>query len=108
MRVKALLAHPAFQLTNPNKVRAVIGAFTQANHRHFHALDGSGYVFLTEMLLQLDPINSHIAARLATPFTRWQRLDAPRQALIHEQLAILSKNKLSRDLGEVVSKSMKE
>lgn len=104
-QVKLLLSHPAFQLKNPNKVRAVIGAFTQFNPRHFHAVDGSGYAFLTEMLLKLDTINPQIAARLATPFTRWQRLDAQRQAFIQEQLAILAGKTLSKDLREVVEKS---
>ena len=92
-------------MKNPNKVRSVIGAFIQVNHRHFHALDGSGYAFLTEMLLKLDAINPQVAARLATPFTRWQRLDAARQALMHTQLDILASHSLSRDLREVIEKS---
>ena len=104
--IKALLAHPKFNLTNPNRVRAVIGAFTQANPRNFHANDGSGYAFLTEMLLTLDKINPQITARLATPFTRWQRLDEPRPRLIKEQLKVLAERKdLSRDLQELVMKS---
>lgn len=103
--VRKLLTHPAFQMKNPNKVRAVIGAFIQFNYRYFHALDGSGYEFLTEMLLKLDAINPQVAARLATPFTRWQRLDAPRQALIRKQLDVLAANKLSKDLREIVEKS---
>lgn len=105
-RVKALLAHPAFHITNPNKVRAVVGAFIQVNHRHFHAVDGSGYAFLSDMLIQVDAINPQIAARLATPFTRWQRLNAPRQALMQEQLRQLAGMTLSRDLREVVEKSL--
>lgn len=103
--VQALLTHQAFNIKNPNKVRAVVGAFCQANPRHFHALDGSGYNFLTEMLLKLDKINPQIAARLATPFTRWQRLDAPRQQLIKHQLACLITKELSPDLRELITKS---
>lgn len=103
--VRKLLKHPAFQMKNPNKVRAVIGAFVQVNHRHFHALDGSGYEFLTEMLLKLDTINPQVTARLATPFTRWQRLDPARQALMRKQLDVLASKTLSRDLREVVEKS---
>ena len=105
-RVQALLLHPAFNLKNPNKVRAVMGAFTQANPRYFNALDGRGYAFLTDMLLKLDKINPQIAARLATPFTRWQRLDAVRQASMKQQLARLAAADLSRDLREVVEKSI--
>jgi aminopeptidase N len=104
--VNALLLHPAFQMKNPNKVRAVVGAFCQGNPRHFHAADGRGYVFLTERLFELDKINPQIAARLATPFTRWQRLDRGRQTLMLQQLERLSSKKLSRDLSEVVHKSL--
>ena len=106
IQVKALLSHPDFNIKNPNKVRALIGAFTQANPRHFHAKDGSGYAFLTEMLLKLDKINPQISARLATPFTRWQRLDMLRQNRIKRQLKTLIANDLSRDLRELVEKSL--
>ncbi len=105
-QVKTLLSHPSFNIKNPNKVRAVIGAFTQANPRNFHAQDGSGYVFLTEMLLKLDKINPQITARLATPFTRWQRLDTARQDNMKRQLKILAASDLSKDLREVVEKSL--
>ncbi|MDP1603618.1 MAG: aminopeptidase N [Legionella sp.] len=104
--VKSLLKHPAFSLKNPNKVRSLIGAFTQANHRNFHAIDGSGYTFLGDMLIQLDKINPQIAARLATPFTRWCRFDETRQKLMKAQLTRLAAQDLSRDLKEVVSKSL--
>jgi len=107
VQVKHLLQHPSFSMTNPNKVRSVVGAFCQANPRHFHAIDGSGYAFLSEMLMTLDKINPQITARLATPFTRWKSYDQPRQALIRQQLEQLAKLDLSRDLREVVDKSLK-
>ena len=105
-QVKALLSHLNFNLKNPNKVRAVIGAFTQANPRNFHAKDGSGYAFLTDMLIKLDKINPQITSRLATPFTRWQRLDAVRQDSMQRQLKVLAATELSRDLRELVEKSL--
>ena len=106
--VKKLMSHQAFNIKNPNKVRALVGAFTQSNPRHFHAIDGSGYAFLTDVLIEMDKINPQIAARLATPYTRWQRLNAPRQALIKQQLARLAALDLSRDLRELVLKSLVE
>lgn len=105
-RVKTLLKHPAFNIKNPNKVRAVIGAFCQANPRHFHAADGSGYAFLSDMLARMDKINPQITARLATPFTRWRRFNPARQELMKQQLTQLAKLDLSRDLREVVTKSL--
>ncbi|WP_058534434.1 aminopeptidase N [Legionella saoudiensis] len=105
-RVRKLLQHPDFSIKNPNKVRSVIGAFCMANPRNFHAPDGSGYQFLAEMLVTLDKLNPQVAARMASPFTRWQRYDKPRQLLMHQQLEQLAKQSLSRDLAEVVSKSL--
>lgn len=106
--VKVLLQHGAFSIKNPNKVRSLIGAFCMANPRNFHALDGSGYQFLTDMLITVDKINPQIAARLANPFTRWKRYDKARQDLMRLQLSQLAKLDLSRDLAEVVSKSLIE
>ena len=100
--VKKLTNHPAFDYKNPNKVRSLIGTFTQINHRCFHAINGSGYEFLTESLLLLDKINSQISARLATPFTQWQHFDKNRQQLMQKQLVILANHELSRDLREVI------
>lgn len=48
--VKSLLNHRAFSLNNPNRVRALIGAFAANNPAAFHAADGSGYAFLVEIL----------------------------------------------------------
>ncbi|PJD92408.1 MAG: aminopeptidase N [Legionella sp.] len=104
--VRDLLTHPKFNYRNPNRVRALLGSFVQANPRHFHAVDGQGYRFLTEQLLILDPLNPQISARLATPLTRGQRLDPKRQALIQKELQQLAGCSLSKDLSELVQKSL--
>ncbi|RUR14000.1 aminopeptidase N [Legionella sp. km772] len=106
IHVEQLLKHPAFSMKNPNKVRSLIGAFCQGNPRNFHHIDGSGYRFLKSMLITLDQINPQIAARLATPFTRWQRYDKTRRQFMTAHLEELNNLKLSRDLQEVVSKSL--
>ena len=104
-RVTALENHPAFDLTNPNKVRALFVAFA-SNTRNFHARDGAGYAFLGDRIARLDGINAKVAARLATPLTRWERFDAERRKHMRAVLGRLSAGELSRDLREVVSKSM--
>lgn len=105
-RVQALLEHPAFNIQNPNKVYALVGSFCFNNPRHFHALDGRGYDFLTTLVLKLDKLNPQVASRMITPFTRWQYLDKPRQQLIHQHLNGLAAASLSRDVGELVTKSL--
>jgi len=105
-QVKKLTEHPAFSFKNPNKVRSLIASFCMANHRHFHALDGSGYAFLTSVLEKMDKLNPQIASRLAVPFTRWKKFDKARQDLMKTQLKELSQMSLSKDLRELVEKSL--
>ncbi len=105
--VRRLLAHPAFDLRNPNKVRALIGAFCQGNHAGFHAADGSGYAFAAEQVIALDAVNAQVAARLARAFDRWKKFDAGRQAHARAALArIKAVEGLSRDTFEVVSRAL--
>jgi aminopeptidase N len=105
-RVKELLAHPVFNIKNPNKVRALIGAFA-SNSIRFHDISGAGYAFIADQVLVLDPMNPQIAARLVSVFTMWKRYDEKRQALMGKELKrILGTPKLSKDVYEVVSKSL--
>jgi aminopeptidase N len=104
--VKTLTKHPAFNIKNPNKVRALIGAFA-ANAVRFHDPTGVGYEFLADHALTLDPMNPQIAARLVSAFTLWKRYDGKRKTLMKAQLErILSTPKLSKDVYEVVTKSL--
>ncbi len=105
-RVKKLMGHPAFSIKNPNKVRSLIGAFS-ANSVRFHDPSGAGYAFLADQVLSLDPLNPQIAARLVSAFTIWKRYEEKRRALMKTELErILSVQKLSKDVYEVVSKSL--
>lgn len=106
-RVKALLKHEAFTLTNPNKVRALIGVFAAGNPLRFHQADGSGYQFLADRIVELDRINPQAAARLIAPLGRWSRYDTARQTLMRQALEnILAAEKLSPDVYELASKSL--
>ncbi|BBG30165.1 aminopeptidase N [Zymobacter palmae] len=105
-RVKALMAHPAFSLRNPNRVRALIGAFSQHNHVNFHRADGEGYALLADIVLQLNKSNPEIAARLVLPLTRYQRLDEVHQQLMRGALERIRNQSLSRNLYEVIEKAL--
>lgn len=106
-RVKALMQHPAFSLRNPNKVRALVGAFAGQNHINFHAPDGSGYRFLADLVIQLNALNPQIASRQLTPLTRWRKFGGASQALMKGELErIKASGPLSSDVFEVVSKSL--
>ena len=103
--VERLLLHPDFTLNNPNRARSLLGAFAQ-NLAVFHRSDGRGYRLLTEQIRRLDKRNPQVAARMATPLTRWKRLEPKRRELLREELVALQQEQLSRDLGEIVTKSL--
>ncbi len=106
-RVQHLLHHPDFSIKNPNKVRAVVGAFSTQSTPNFHALDGSGYAFLAHKVIELDRLNPQMAARMLSPLTRWQRFDLHQQELMQAQLKrIKNSGELSADLFEVLDKSL--
>lgn len=105
--VKALMQHPSFSLANPNRTRSLIGAFASGNPSAFHAQDGSGYRFLTDVLVELNSRNPQVASRLIEPLIRLGRYDTERQQLMREQLLRLQKlDNLARDLFEKITKSL--
>ena len=75
-QVRELTGHPAFSMANPNRVRALIGAFAQGNPTQFNRADGAGYDFIADTVLTLDPKNPQISARLTTAFRNWRTLEA--------------------------------
>uniref|UniRef100_UPI0035C9A6C7 aminopeptidase N n=1 Tax=uncultured Sphingomonas sp. TaxID=158754 RepID=UPI0035C9A6C7 len=103
--VAELVRHRDFTLSNPNRARALIGAFG-VNQRAFNAIDGSGYHFLADQLIALDRLNPQTAAKLIPPLGRWQRYDAARATLMRAELArIVATPGLSKDMFEQASKS---
>jgi aminopeptidase N len=107
--IEALTRHPDFDWKNPNRLRALIGAFATANPAGFHAADGSGYRLLVDWLIRLDPVNPQTTARLAATFGNWRIFDAGRRRLIRgelERLAALPR--LSRDTSEIVGRLLRD
>ncbi|MPV85479.1 aminopeptidase N [Ostreibacterium oceani] len=105
--VKSLATHPKFQLTNPNKVRALYGTFCMRNLAQFHHPSGQGYRLLSDLIATLDTINPSLAARMASPLTQWQRFDDARQDLMKTALTTLvNLQPISDDLYEIISKSL--
>ncbi len=106
-RVQSLMQHSAFNMTNPNKVRSLIGAFCSANLVNFHNTDGSGYEFLQLQICALNSVNPQVAARLVTPLTRWKKFAQPNRQLMRDALeAIAQQSNLVKDIQEIISKSL--
>ena len=105
-RVRALTGHPAFSLSNPNRVRALIGGFAQSNPTQFNRADGAGFEFVSDILLELDQKNAQVAARLATAFRSWRALEAVRRGRAEAALRRIAAANLSRDLRDIVDRSL--
>ena len=105
-QVQTLTKHPMFSFKNPNKVRSLIGAFSQ-NHFHFHDESGKCYRFLADIIVKLDGMNPQMAARLVTPLINWKHYDTRRQQMMVQELEKIQRKKtVSRDVYEIVTKSL--
>ncbi len=105
IRIKGLMKHPAFNIKNPNNVRALIGQFCRNNPINFHAKDGSGYQFLVEQIIVLNKLNPQVASRMLGAFNSWRQYDENRQGLMKKALTdIASLQDLSPDVYEIVTK----
>jgi aminopeptidase N len=105
--VRELSEHGAFDLRNPNRVRALVGSFAAGNPVRFHDASGGGYRFLADIIIALDPRNGQVAARMVAPLGQWRRYDAARQALMQQELQrILELPGLTRNTFEMASKSL--
>ena len=105
-QVQHLMQHPAFSLQNPNKVRALIGAYSAGNPVCFHAEDGSGYQFLSQQVQAIDQFNPQIAARLVRGLVRWERYDPSRQLKMKAALQHLLDTGVSKDVYEIIERSL--
>ncbi|MBE0494537.1 MAG: aminopeptidase N [Thiomicrospira sp.] len=105
-QVKDLLSHAKFSYRTPNRVRSVVGVFARQNLKAFHQTTGQGYEWLADQVLHLDKLNPQVAARILTPLTHWSRYDDRRQALMLAQLNRISQQANSKDVYELVEKSL--
>ena len=105
-RVRTLMTHRGFSMSNPNRVRALIGGFS-ANHTQFNRADGAGFALLQEVVVTLDPTNPQIAARLLTAMRSWRSLEIARRRQAEAMLRrIAAQPTLSPDVRDIVTRSL--
>ncbi len=105
-RVRGLTKHPAFSMSNPNRVRSLVGNFAQANQTQFNRRDGAGYAFHADMVLALDSTNPQVAARLTTAFRSWRALEPERRERAEAELKRVAAAPLSRDVHDIVMRTL--
>ncbi|HEX5739018.1 MAG TPA: DUF3458 domain-containing protein, partial [Hydrogenophaga sp.] len=107
--VRRLMAHPDFNLKNPNRARSVIFSYCSANPGAFHRADAAGYQFWSDCVIELDAFNPQVAARLARALDRWKKLAEPYRTSAREAIArVAARTQLSNDVREVVTRSLAE
>jgi len=106
-RVEELEGHGTFTLSNPNKIRSLIGGFCNGNLVNFHSPDGSGYEFLKQRILTLHSRNPQVAARLMTPLTGWKKFPEPNSSQMRGALQVIADEQgLVKDIYEIAIKSL--
>lgn len=104
--VRKLMAHPAFNLKNPNRARSLVFGFCNSNMAQFHAADGSGYAFWRDVLTEIDTFNPQVAARLARSMDQWKRYIPSLREQARKTLQQIAGLSLSRDTREIIGKSL--
>jgi aminopeptidase N len=106
-RVKMLMEHPAFSISNPNRIRALVGGFAAGNQTQFNRPDGAGYEFVADFVLELDPRNPQTAARLLASFRSWRALEEGRRRKAETALSrIAAARDLSRDTRDIITRTL--
>ncbi len=106
-RVVALTRHPSFSFRNPNRTRALVGAFASLNPTQFARADGKGFDFVAEVVARLDDQNPQLASRLLVSFRSWRSFEPARRALAERALRrIAEKQKLSSDVGDILERTL--
>jgi aminopeptidase N len=105
-RVRTLLDHPAFSLSNPNRIRALVGAFASGNQTQFNRPDGAGYDFLADFATDLDRRNPQVAARLLVSFRSWRALEPGRRAYAEKALRRIEAGTLSSDTRDIITRTL--
>lgn len=103
-RVIALQDDPVYDNIVPNLVRALLGSFAR-NHLHFHAQDGSGYMFIARKIISIDLFNPQIASGLAGAFKSYPKMAASQQEMMKKAMQkVLEVENLSKNVYEVLSR----
>ena len=106
-KLKELMRHPSFSITNPNRIRALIGSFANGNQVQFNRPDGAGYQFISNLIVELDEVNPQVAARLLTSFSSWTMMEPQRHEQAGRALKRISNSAgLSADVRDIVNRTL--
>ena len=99
--IEKLLSHPKFDWKAPNSIRAVLGGFSK-NVESFHSLDGKGYLFMAEKLIEVDKINPITASRMVKVFSKWKTYIEQNKEEMYKAILKINQSNISSNTREVV------
>jgi len=106
-RVRRLMSHPGFTMTNPNRVRALLSAFSLSNPTQFARADGQGFELIADAILELDRINPQVASRMLTAFRAWRTLEPARRSRALAALQrVAARTGLSVDTQDILNRML--
>ncbi len=99
--IEKLLSHSKFDWKAPNAIRAVLGGFSK-NIRLFHSLEGQGYSFMAEKLIEVDKINPITASRMVRIFSKWKTYGNKNKEGMYAAILKINKANISSNTREMV------
>ena len=106
-RILGLTTHPAFDVQNPNRLRALVSSFANFNPARFHDESGAGYRFLADQIIAVDRFNPMTAAKLVDPLGGWRRLKPGLGGLMKAELErIVAVEGLSKNVYELATRAL--
>ena len=104
--IERLLSHSKFDWKAPNSIRAVLGGFSK-NIEAFHSVEGKGYLFMAEKLIEVDKINPITASRMVKVFSKWKTYIEKNKEEMYKAILKINNSNLSSNTREVVELILK-
>ena len=99
--IEKLFENKFFDSKSPNTLRAILNTFVTRNSI-FHAMDGSGYKYISKKIIEFDKLNPIVISRFVKVFSRYNNYSEPYKSNMIETIIEIKKNKLSTNTKEVL------
>ncbi len=103
-KIQELVKHPQFNINNPNNVYALLRTYSAVNLTAFHRADS--YEFFADKIIEIDSKNPQVAARLASSFDTWKKLEPNLRSHAQKAIQKCVNSSLSKNTFEILSKSL--
>jgi len=99
--IENLFGNEYFDLKSPNTLRSILNSYVTSN-RLFHAIDGSGYKYISKKIIEFDKLNPVVISRFLKIFSRYRYYIEPYKSRMIEVLKYIKRKKLSPNTREVI------